>query len=83
MLRSVWLSPSPRGEDSFFSIVADVFLGTIPFPGIVIHTIFAAVMIRFMPGRSSLRQAGAEENEMRGCFGGRNVLAGPDLIRIR
>jgi hypothetical protein len=30
-----------------------------------------------------LRQAGAEENERRGCFGGRNVLAGPDLIRIR
>jgi len=56
MLRSVWLSPSPRGEGSFFSIVADVLLVTIPFPLIVIITILAAVMIRFMPawGRSRM-----------------------------
>jgi len=48
MLRSVWLSPSPRGEGSFFPIVADVFFVTIPFPEIFILTICVAVMIRFM-----------------------------------
>ena len=56
MLRSIWLSPSPRGEVSFFSMVADAFLDTIPFPLIVIFIILAAVMIRFMTawGRSQM-----------------------------
>ena len=53
MLRSVWLSPSPRGVGSFFSIVADVFLVTIPFPLIVIFIILAAVMIRFITAGSA------------------------------
>jgi hypothetical protein len=40
MLRSDWLSPSPRGEGSFFSMVAEVFFVTIPLPWIIICTIF-------------------------------------------